>query len=238
MHNVKAKKQYDPATILSLLDLTLLDSNATDESLAKLKKQAENGVAAICVFPQHLLHFQETANYRRATVVNFPSGQETLVKSLETIKIAQNYGVEEIDYVFPYTEYLKGNPKDALDQAEKVFNYCKENNLLSKVILETGALELSVIYSLSKELIIRGCDFLKTSTGKITQGATPIAVVEMLKAIHEAHSNCGIKISGGIKTINDAATYIFLAELVMDTPLTKNSFRIGASSLINELIIT
>ena len=89
---------------------------------------------------------------------------------------------------------------------------------------------------MSSKIISVGCDFLKTSTGKIKQGATPGAAFGMLSAIKTSNQRIGLKVSGGIRTTDDARQYISLAEQVMKRPVDKSWFRIGASSLANELI--
>ncbi len=94
---------------------------------------------------------------------------------------------------------------------------------------------LEFIYDLSTEIINKGCDFLKTSTGKIAQGATPSAAFAMLKAIKESKTSCGLKVSGGIKQPEQAFIYMALASHLLDRDLDKSWFRIGASSLLDVL---
>lgn len=193
-------------------------------------------MAAICVLPMHLTQFQQVTPYKKATVVNFPTGQDNLQTTLKTIEIACDLGADEIDYVFPYKDYLSGSKSSALAQAETVLNSCQRMNLLCKVILETGAFDCSHLYQLSCDLIQQGHDFLKTSTGRVTPGATPKAVFELLRAIKDTGSFCGIKISGGIKTVDDAQIYMSLATKVIGIPLNNKWFRLGASSLITSLL--
>ena len=92
------------------------------------------------------------------------------------------------------------------------------------------------IYQVSRELLAIGCDFLKTSTGKISQGASLSAVFAILSAIKDARTHCGVKISGGVKASQQALKYAWLAELVMEEKINKDLFRIGASSLLEELV--
>ena len=78
--------------------------------------------------------------------------------------------------------------------------------------------------------------FLKTCTGKIPQGASLSALFTMLSAIKDSGKTCGIKVSGGVKTPRQAFNYAKLAELMMAKKIDKSWFRIGASSLLNELL--
>ena len=225
--------------IATLIDLTLLDPQAREQDLnALIVKAAQYQVAAICVLPQHLDFIPSSSSITRATVVNFPSGNEPHHHVIQTIQnIATQQCVHEIDYVFPYQTYLHGDAAVALSSCAKAYQCAKQHGLLFKVILETGALpSVETVYQLSGEVINSGCDFLKTSTGKIATGATIPAVTAMLSAILDSKKTCGIKISGGVKTIEQATDYIQLAQNIMGYAVDKQWFRIGASSLLDLLI--
>ncbi|WP_028389313.1 deoxyribose-phosphate aldolase [Legionella fairfieldensis] len=226
--------------IISLIDLTLLDETADSEALDSLIAKANcHQVAAVCVLPQHLPGLESLERQiKRATVINFPHGNQSTKKILTAIDTLQaRSNMDEIDYVFPYKCYLAGDEEDALIQCQNVYDLCKNQKIGFKVILETGALpSLEVIYQLSRKILERGCDFLKTSTGKIPQGATPAAAFAMLKAIKDSKSNCGLKVSGGIKKPEQAFNYFNLVtQLIAQNP-DKSCFRIGASSLLDALI--
>lgn len=223
--------------IIPCVDLTLLDEHANLERLSKLKQDAHlNQVAAVCIYSKHLPLFQQLNSVQLATVINFPQGNECLAVVLKTIDNAIQLGANEIDYVFPYKRYLSGQKEEALSEGQAVINACKAKHLTLKIILESGTFpELQTLYELSQHLIALGCNFLKTSTGKIPQGASLSAVFTMLSAIKDMEMPCGIKISGGIKTPQQAFHYAKLAELIMNKTIDKSWFRIGASSLLNEL---
>ena len=226
--------------LISCIDLTLLKENASIESLQELKQQAQNHkIAAICVFKEQLPLFHNSKKLRLATVANFPGGAEGVDGSLRTIEQAIEQGAQEIDYVLPYQQYLTGDSKQALNKTSLITQYCKQHKLTLKIILETGAIpELSLIYQIARKLIDLGVDFLKTSTGKTHEGASLSAVFALLSAIKDSNINCGIKISGGVKTSNQAQCYARLASLVLTKPINKEWFRIGASSLLGELVKT
>ena len=91
----------------------------------------------------------------------------------------------------------------------------------------------------SRDAIAAGADFLKTSTGKTNPGATLEAAEAMLGAIRDAGGRIGFKASGGIRTTTDAAAYLALADRMMGEGwATHSSFRIGASSLLDDLLAT
>lgn len=225
--------------VISLIDLTLLDATASDEALFSLSEKAKQyQVAAVCVLPEHAKIITHNPDIKLATVINFPEGNQSDQQVLSAIEsVLAESKIDEIDYVFPYHEYLEGNQSLALAQYKQVLEYCQQQGLCLKVILETGALpSLEIIYQLSRELIDYGCHFLKTSTGKIAQGATPAAAFVMLKAIKDSKANCGLKVSGGIKKPEQAFGYMALAEQILARTVDKSWFRIGASSLLDELV--
>lgn len=226
---------------MSLIDLTLLDKNASEEALTLLfEKAGRYQVAAICVFPDALAKVDHSNHFKRATVVNFPKGQDSLAKTLQDIEnIISCHNPDEIDYVFPWKNYLNGHNEAALTHCQQAYALCKKNNIVFKVILETGAWScLQTIYQVSRELIDMGCDFLKTSTGKFTTGATPMAAFTILQAIKDSGlSSCGLKVSGGVREPEQAFLYMNLANQVLEQELDKSWFRIGASSLLDALAV-
>ncbi len=226
-------------TIYALTDLTLLDEKASTEALKQLVTNALTyRVAAVCVYPQHLSSIP--TSLQRATVLNFPTGNESQQTILQTLtEIIQHNSADEIDYVFPYQAYLAGRTDDALAATTEIAQYCQINQKKLKIILETGAFaSTDHLYTLSLALINIGCDFLKTSTGKIETGATLEAATAMLSAICDSHKkNTGIKISGGIRTLEQAQSYIDLAEKTLQKPATASWFRIGTSGFKTNAIV-
>lgn len=225
--------------IISVIDLTLLDKKAASEDLETLQNKAlQHGVAAICVYPEQLpQNWPKTAKPKRATVVNFPSGKEPIEQCLSEIDQAIEQGADEIDYVFAYTLYQNNQENEALSRCKAVIDYCKSHQLQTKIILESGAFtHLETLYQLSLDIIRLGCDFLKTSTGKIDKGASLSAAFAMMAAIRDSNKPCGIKLSGGIKTPEQASQYIHLAESMLHQTIDPSWFRIGASSLLDQLI--
>ncbi|MFC7782201.1 deoxyribose-phosphate aldolase [Legionella taurinensis] len=232
------KRIVSAEEIITLLDLTLLDTEANEQALSKfVQKTTRYPVAAACVYPRHLLHLPQNLSLKRATVVNFPEGLQPLTAVEEDARLAIDEGkADELDYVFPYTDYLKGKTAHALNHCQTLYELCRSRQVVFKVILETGAFpSVTTLYRACREIIEQGCDFLKTSTGKIAIGATPLAVFTLMKAIHDSNSVCGIKVSGGVKQKSPALAYIHLAEYCLDKPVHKSWFRIGASSLLDEL---
>jgi deoxyribose-phosphate aldolase len=229
---------------LALMDLTDLNANSSDEAVTKLCASATTAygkVAAVCIWPR----FVKTAKpllketgIKIATVVNFPDGDEdTAPVVIETEKAIKD-GTDEIDLVFPYRAFKRGEHDLAGEQISIIASVCKDRALL-KVILETGELrEAGLIRAASDLALEEGADFIKTSTGKVQVNATPRAAEIMLEAIKASgRRDAGFKPAGGIKTVADAQVYLDLADRIMGPDWAKPStFRFGASSLLSDIL--
>lgn len=227
---------FSTPDLMSLVDLTDLRTSASIEEIHALAlKAAAHQVAAICVYPEALDAIPATFPLTRATVINFPSGNQPLDDVLNALDhIKTHHRIDEIDYVFPYALYLSGDEKAALSHAHTVYRRCQEYGLRFKVIMETGAFDsMESQYVLGQKIIDSGCDFLKTSTGKISQGATPSAVFALLSAIKNRGVSCGVKVSGGVRTLETALEYTRLTHLVLNKKPDQSLLRIGTSHLFS-----
>lgn len=234
MQTLIKKDNYNPSDIYRLTDLTLLNELATKEQILNTLDIAyKNQVAAICLYPENFIYIPTTQNILKATVVNFPSGNMQNTEVIHDIEnVIKHYNVDEIDYVFPYQQYLNNSQNKSFDSCAVVLETCQKYNKTLKVIIESGAFSnFKQIYNLSLELAKIGCNFIKTSTGKISNGASPEAALAILNAIKDSNKNCGIKISGGIRTFEQANIYIKLAEHILKKKVTPAWFRIGSSKL-------
>lgn len=230
---------------LRCLDLTDLSDNCTDHAVDILCAKARDPrgpVAAVCVWPQFVSRSREAlkgSTVRVATVVNFPAGGEDVSRVAEDTEEALGDGANEIDLVLPYDALRRGDIEIAFDMVAAIRDVVDQGRLL-KVILETGKLvDPALIEMASRVSIDAGADFIKTSTGKTPVSATPEAAEIMLKVIKESGRPVGLKPSGGIRTTDDAAFYLSLADRVMGAGwATPKTFRIGASSVYDALIAT
>lgn len=221
--------------IYALLDLTCLKDEVIPEDIQKLAVLAQDWqVAAVCVWPKHLAWLPKDLNIQKASVVNFPHGQQPLEVTLQEIKdILKDFPHTEIDYVFDYTSYLKGDTQKAIDDCAQIANFCHQHQAKLKVIVETGAFpDTQTIYQAAKSIIHTGADMLKTSTGKIAQGASLEAVEAFCQAIQSEQKHCGIKVSGGIRTMKQAKAYL---ELIHTYLPHLQEIRLGCSQLVNDL---
>jgi deoxyribose-phosphate aldolase len=230
--------------ILQLIDLTSLNSNDSFDTIKLICNKSVTkfgNVAAICIYS----HFIEYArkiyqdlqqNMKIATVVNFPHAMTDIDLINYEVSLAINRGADEIDLVFPYHALINGDIKVGVKIITNVRQLCKNNTL--KVIIESGELKTTdLIYQASKIAINAGADFIKTSTGKVAVNATVDAVKVMLEAIKDNNRKCGIKIAGGVRTLEEAIVYYNLAENFMgESWVNLNTFRFGTSSLLDNLL--
>ncbi|WP_066716270.1 MULTISPECIES: deoxyribose-phosphate aldolase [Hyphomicrobiales] len=227
---------------LALLDLTDLSDNADEAGLAALCARAVGApgpVAAICIWPRFVAQARTMlgrAPVRIATVVNFPQGEATGADVLAETQGAVAAVADEIDLVLPWRAFLGGDAAGAEAMVRAVKDSCDGRTL--KVILETGEYpDLDRVRAASELAIAAGADFIKTSTGKTAHSASLPAARTMLEVIAGSGRPVGLKPSGGIRTLADAAGYLELADAIMGPDwATPETFRFGASGLHQVLV--
>ena len=236
------------------IDLTSLNSTDSHERIERFVTKAVEfpnrfsgitGVASVCIYPA----FVETAGLvisdSKMTITSvtggFPASQTYLeVKMLETAMAVEN-GADEIDVVISIGEFLNGE-YDLMGNEIETLRKEIGDEITLKVILESGILaEPELIHRAAVIAMLAGADFIKTSTGKASVAATPEAAVVMCEAIRlfaaQTGRKVGFKAAGGISTPEDAALYYTIVqEILGEEWLTPERFRIGASSLANNLL--
>ncbi|MBA9067694.1 deoxyribose-phosphate aldolase [Methylobacterium sp. RAS18] len=226
---------------LPLFDLTDLSDACTAAAVEELCEKARaSGVAAVCVWPRFVadsVRGLRGSGVRVATVVNFPEGGEAVERTVAETRATLSDGADEIDLVLPYCALKRGDAESARAMVEAVRAACAGR--LLKVILETGELEdPGLIAQASRLSLEAGADFIKTSTGKTAVSATLPAAEIMLDAIRARGGRpVGLKVSGGLRRVEDAAAYLALADRIMGPDwASPNTFRLGASALHAELV--
>lgn len=195
--------KIDPA-VAALIDHTILKADATRADIVNLCREARHYTfAGVCVnsYWVPLAHAELAGSpVKVCTVVGFPLGAaSTEAKSAET-KIAVREGAQEIDMVINIGALKSGDGDAVRADIESVVRAAHENGAIVKVILETALLtdsEKTLACALAKEA---GADFVKTSTGFSTAGATTHDVALMRAAVGPS---MGVKASGGIRTLED-----------------------------------
>ncbi len=227
---------------IACLDLTSLNDGDDDGAIQSLCTKAvtpAGPVAAVCVWSRFVPLCRRTldgSGVKICTVVNFPHGRPAIEPVREEIRSALAAGADEIDIVLPYTALLSGRPAEArsmLDMAR-----AETASATLKVILETGRLVTAgAIDEAAGIAVDAGADFLKTSTGKTAVSATLESAHRLCTAAAAAGRPVGVKVAGGVRTTEQAAAYLRLADAAIG-PEGPASFRFGASGLLGALLTT
>uniref|UniRef100_A0A915PTD3 deoxyribose-phosphate aldolase n=1 Tax=Setaria digitata TaxID=48799 RepID=A0A915PTD3_9BILA len=266
MRTIDAAKQLAKAMLhtedqllelISCIDLTSLNSDDTDGVIEQLIDKAvlpyparpEKRCAAVCTYPARVSGAKRYLNLKYgkrqpltlcSVSGGFPSGQYRLETKILEVQLAIEDGANEIDVVISRDAALKQDWKRVYTEIAALKSSC--GSVFMKTILATGELQNKQnIYRASWASMLAGSDFIKTSTGKEKVNATFEAAYIMCHAIKQFYINTGTKVgfkaAGGVRTTLDALGYKVLVEKILGEEWLKpNLFRIGASSLLDDII--
>lgn len=235
-------------------DLTTLEGSDSPGKIRQLAAKAMRPapgaadiphVAALCIYPSFVslaADVLEGSGVKVASVATaFPSGQAPLDARLAEIERAVADGADEIDIVISRGAFLAGDDLAVFEEVSASKRAAGDAHV--KAILETGELgSYDKVRRASLVAMAAGADTIKTSTGKISPASTlPVALV-MAEAIRDFEdatgTKVGLKVAGGIRSAKDALRYLVIVKEVLgDQWLTPDLFRIGASSLLNDLLM-
>jgi deoxyribose-phosphate aldolase len=251
-------KRWAIDTAISMVDLTTLEGSDTVGKVQALCTKAVRpdptdssvpSVGAICVYNdmvgvarKHLDLIGGEHVPVAAVSTAFPSGRASIeVKVLDT-QDAINAGASEVDMVIDRGAFLEGRLIDVFNEIVTIRQVCGEKAHL-KVIFETGELvTYDNVRKASFLAMAAGADFIKTSTGKVAPAATAPVVLVMLEAVRDFYEmtqkRIGVKPAGGIRNTKDAIKQLVLVkETAGEEWLNSKLFRIGASALLNDLLM-
>jgi deoxyribose-phosphate aldolase len=243
---------------ISMVDLTTLEGADTPGKVKALCAKAVRpdptdltvpSVGAICVYNDMVKVARAELDLIggkhipvAAVSTAFPSGRASIeVKKQDTLD-ALNAGATEIDMVIDRGAFLAGKISQVFEEIKIIKELCGSKAHL-KVIFETGELvTYDNVRKASFIAMLAGADFIKTSTGKVAPAATAPVVLVMLEAVRDyfalTGSKIGVKPAGGIRTTKDAIKQLVLVnETAGPDWLTPSLFRIGASALLNDLLM-
>jgi deoxyribose-phosphate aldolase len=245
-------------TAISMIDLTTLEGADSPGKVKALCAKAVRpdptdltvpSVGAICVYNDMVKIARSELDAIggkdipvAAVATAFPSGRASIaVKKIDT-KDALDAGANEIDMVIDRGAFLSGQLGEVFEEIKTIKEICG-NKAHLKVILETGELvTYDNVRKASYLAMLAGADFIKTSTGKVAPAATAPVVLVMLEAVRDyfalTGSRIGVKPAGGIRTTKDAIKQLVLVNETAGSEWLKPSlFRIGASALLNDLLM-
>jgi deoxyribose-phosphate aldolase len=195
--------------ILSKVDHTLLSQGATWEEIKVLCDDAVKfGTASVCVAPSFVKRCAEYLKDKDVlvcTVIGFPNGYATTETKVFETKNAIDNGADEIDMVINIGDVKMGDYDKILDEIKEIKAACGDKTL--KVIIETCLLTDEEKVEMCRVVSKSGADFIKTSTGFSTGGAT-FDDIKLFAENVEKHVK--IKAAGGISSIDDAEKFISL----------------------------
>ena len=251
-------KRWAIDTAISMVDLTTLEGADTQDKVQALCAKAVRpdptdlsvpSVGAVCVYNDmvsiartHLDLIGGTHVPVAAVSTAFPSGRASMEVKIQDTKDAIAAGAAEIDMVIDRGAFLSGKYIEVFNEIVAIKEICGDKAHL-KVIFETGELvTYDNVRKASYLAMLAGADFIKTSTGKIAPAATPPVVLVMLEAVRDFYEMAGVRIgvkpAGGIRNTKDAIKQLVLVnETAGPEWLTPKLFRIGASALLNDLLM-
>jgi deoxyribose-phosphate aldolase len=236
------------------MDLTTLEGSDTPGKVAALCSKAVRpdpsdthipSVAAVCVYPNLVPIAVERlrgSGVKVASVATaFPSGQSPLEAKLDEVRWVVDQGADEVDMVIDRGAFLSGRYAKVYDEIVQVKEASGDAHL--KVILEVA--ELGTYDNVRRASLLAmaaGADFIKTSTGKLPGAATLPVTLCMLEAIRDVYEETGrmvgVKPAGGIRQAKQAVQYLVqLHETLGVEWLTPDLYRLGASSLLNDVLM-
>jgi deoxyribose-phosphate aldolase len=253
-----SSKKFAIDLAISMVDLTTLEGADTPGKVMALASKAVRpdptdptvpSVGAICVYSdmvsiarKHLDLIGGTHVPVAAVATAFPSGRASMAVKIQDTSEAIAAGASEIDMVIDRGAFLSGRYIEVFEEIAQIRAICESKAHL-KVILETGELvTYDNVRKASFLAMLAGADFIKTSTGKVAPAATAPVVLVMLEAVRDFYQmtghRIGVKPAGGIRNTKDAIKQLVLVnETAGPEWLTPTLFRIGASALLNDLLM-
>ncbi|HEX6325175.1 MAG TPA: deoxyribose-phosphate aldolase [Jiangellaceae bacterium] len=247
-------KQWAIDLAISMIDLTTLEGQDTPGKVRALCAKAQRPdpsdpsvphVAAVCVYSDlvgvAVKALAGSGIHIASVATGFPSGRTSLEVKLAETRDAVAAGADEVDMVIDRGAFLAGRYGQIFEEIVAVKQACGDAHL--KVILETGELATyDNVRRASWLAMLAGGDFIKTSTGKVSPAATLPVTLVMLEAVRDYRDatgrQVGVKPAGGIRTSKDAIRYLVLVnETAGEDWLDPDWFRLGASSLLNDLLM-
>src|SRR3954462_9611230 len=237
-----------------MTDLTTLEGADTPGKVSALSSKAIRpdpadlsvpSVAALCVYPNLVPTAVERTRGTSVKVASvataFPSGQAPTPVKVAEVRDVVEMGADEVDMVIDRGAFLSGRYAKVYDEIVQVKEAIGQAHL--KVILETG--ELGTYDNVRRASLLAmaaGADFIKTSTGKIPSAATLPVSLCMLEAVRDVHEETGrvvgFKAAGGVRVAKNAIQHLVLVHETLGADwLTPDRYRIGASSLLNDVLM-
>ncbi len=233
--------ELTPKDIAGICDHTFLSIPRDKEKYGKFLEEVSGFIPyGVCVRPKEVrgirgfLNVAPLRDVKISSVAGFHEGTYSTEEKLDQAKKAIDDGADEIDFVINYDLLNRGTQPDigkVITEVDQMGNFGRNNNIITKLILETSELSNNQIRWASEIAYKFGLDFVKTSTGYSSAGATPVHL-----EIMRNNFSGGVKISGGVNSQN---VYRLLEAVSgrsdSQIDLDPRKVRIGESSLLRQL---
>lgn len=200
----------DCKQLAAYFDHTLLKPTATRSDIEALCAEAENyGFASVCVnlcnvsFARKMLKHE----IKVCSVIDFPFGSAGASSKMHQVQEARENGASEVDVVINIGKLLDGDKAACVAELKPLCEFAHRNSMTVKVIVETCYLDEAHIRDACEIVEASGADFIKTSTGYGTRGASYDDIILFKKYLKR---NTQIKASGGIQTLEQARKFLSL----------------------------
>ena len=197
---------YSPQEIADVLDYAVLSPNVGNVAICDGADFCDrHGIKCFCVASANV-YLASIYHHNVASVIGFPHGNMSPRAKLEEAKQAVSDGAKELDVVVNYGRFNTGDYGIIKEELGRLTTFAHHHNVIVKAILETCTMDGLSITSACEECIEAEVDYVKTSTGFGSHGATEAAVQTMLEAVEG--TGIKVKASGGIKSYRDAKKYL------------------------------
>lgn len=202
-------KKYTKQQVAATIDHAVLKPEFTDKDLKEHAQMCiDNGVFSMCVKPcdvKMAANLLKESTVKVSCVLSFPHGADATPSKAFQAKQAIEDGVDEIDMVMNIGKFMSGDFEYVKNDIKAVVDVAHQNNVLVKVIQESGHLSMEQVAKACELSYEAGADFVKTSTGFGPGSATPEIIDVMIKTVGDKMS---VKPSGGIRTWDTAVSYL------------------------------
>lgn len=231
--------------VLPLVDLTSLGANDQPADIELLCAKAvtpHGSVASVCVWPRFVAQAAAAlsgSDVRICAVANFPEGDDDVERAVADARNIVDAGGHEVDVVIPW-QRLAAGASEVVEPLVAAVRSAIGPEIVLKAILETGELDdAALIMAAATQSLTGGADFLKTSTGKTERSASIEAVQVLVEAVRGAGGSPdgpGIKVSGGVSSVEQAGSYLALIDAGLGTSwVSQKTMRFGASRLLDDV---
>ncbi len=197
------------ARLAKVIDHTNLRNDLSfDDVRAFCDEALEYGFYSVCLQPFYVsfaMNYLKGKNVKVGSIAGFPYGATPSILKIAEVESLVKLGIDEIDFVMNLPAFLNRQYDTVESEFERIVEICHSNYVILKIIIETGLLIPEEIAMATRLVCTSGVDFVKTSTGIVSRGATFEDIIIIKENIFEGTK---IKAAGGIRSFDDILKFI------------------------------